>query len=342
MNNPAPREIHGNGFHIGPFRFDAPLALAPMAGVTDRPFRQLCRSLGAAMTVSEMVSSKPELRHTRKTRLRLDHQGEPEPVIVQIAGTDARTMADAARFNVDQGAQIIDINMGCPAKKVCRVEAGSALMKDERKVARILSAVVEAVNAPVTLKTRTGWSAYNKNAPQIARIAEDCGVQALTIHGRTRDQKYFGSAEYDTIQSIKQSLSIPLIANGDIDSPRKAKMVMDFTNADAIMIGRAAQTRPWIFRHIRYFIEHGEILAEPDPTTKKTWLIHHLERLYKFYGEYQGIRVARKHIIWQLDGYREFQSCRSEVLKAESPEHQVGQIIHFFEQLEHGRFDQVC
>ena len=339
MNNEPTKASSLGGFRIGPHHFDAPLALAPMAGVTDRPFRQMCRSFGAAMTVSEMVSSKPELRHTRKTRLRMDHQGEPQPVIVQIAGADPFLMAEAARFNVDQGAQIIDINMGCPAKKVCRVDAGSALMRDERKVARILDAVVQAVDVPVTLKTRSGWSHENKNAPKVARIAQDCGIQALTIHGRTRDQKYFGSAEYDTIQEIKQSLRIPVIANGDIDSGQKAKMVMDFTHADAIMIGRAAQRRPWIFSHIRQYLEHGQVVREPDSTTRKTWLIQHLERLYEFYGEYQGLRVARKHIIWQLEGDRLFRSIRPGLLAAGTPEHQIGQIHLFFEQLEHGRLD---
>ncbi len=342
MSNPHTPDAQRGGFSIGPYRFAAPLALAPMAGVTDRPFRQLCRSLGAAMTVSEMVSSKPELRHTRKTLLRTDHKGEPEPVIVQIAGADPTMMADAARYNVDQGAQIIDINMGCPAKKVCRVDAGSALMKDEHKVARILDAVVGAVDVPVTLKIRSGWSTEAKNAARIADIAQNSGVQALTIHGRTRDQKYFGSAEYDTIQQIKQQLKIPVIANGDIDSAQKAKMVIDFTHADAIMIGRAAQRQPWIFSHIIHFLEHGEILDAPDLTTRKTWLIRHLHHLYEFYGEYQGIRVARKHIIWQLDGNWEFQAIRAKLLGAQSPEHQIGQINLYFDQLEQGRLSLAC
>ncbi len=325
---------------IEPYRFANRLALAPMAGVTDLPFRQLCRSLGAGMTVSEMISSKPNLWHTRKSRLRMDHRGEPEPVIVQIAGADPQMMADAARYNIDQGAQIIDINMGCPAKKVCRVDAGSALMRNEKLVARILQAVVSAVPVPVTLKTRTGWSSEHRNAAAIAAIAEDCGIQAITIHGRTREQKYFGSAEYDTIQSIKQRLSIPLIANGDIDSPQKAKMVMDFTAADAIMIGRAAHARPWIFRQIEQFLKTGILVSEPDPTTRKSWLLGHLTKLYDFYGEHQGLRIARKHILWQLGDETGFDLVKPAIMAAESVENQLGTVNQFFDQLMHGRFDR--
>lgn len=322
-------------FKIGSFRFENPLVLAPMAGVTDRPFRQLCRSLGAGMTVSEMVSSKPELRNTRKSRLRLDHQGEPGPVIVQIAGADPDMMADAARFNVDQGAQIIDINMGCPAKKVCRVEAGSALMKDEKKVAAILHSVVNSVSVPVTLKTRTGWSRENKNITQIARIAEDSGIQALTVHGRTREDKYNGLAEYDSIRALKNQLSIPLIANGDIDSAKKARTVMDITGANAIMVGRAAQRKPWIFHQINHFLKTGLELSEPDLITRKKWLLQHLQNLYEFYGEFQGVRIARKHINWQLGAESHYQQyLKKQIMMSESNTEQMGLVSQLFEQLD--------
>ncbi len=327
-------------FSIGPYQFDNPLVLAPMAGVTDRPFRQLCRKLGAGMTVSEMVSSNPELRDTRKSLLRRDHQGEPEPVIVQIAGSEAQMMAEAARYNVDQGAQIIDINMGCPAKKVCRKEAGSALMRDPVKVAQILQAVVNAVSVPVTLKTRTGWSSENRNIHQIARIAEDCGIQALTIHGRTRDQKYDGEAEYQSIRSIKQQLNIPVIANGDIDSIKKAKMVMHFTEADAIMIGRAAQSRPWIFQQINQYLINGQLCEEPELTIIKNWLIQHLENLYQFYGEFQGTRIARKHIIWQLGDKPGFLKVKTTLLGCENANCQLGLLNEYFDCLQSRQFDK--
>ena len=311
-----------------------------MAGVTDRPFRQLCRAHGAGMTVSEMVSSKPELRNTRKSLLRTDHQGEPEPVIVQIAGADPQTMADAARYNVDLGAQIIDINMGCPAKKVCRVAAGSALMQDEKQVARILEAVVQAVDAPVTLKTRTGWSREHKNIPAIARIAEQCGIAALTVHGRTREDKYLGAAEYDSIRQLKDFLTIPLIANGDIDSAKKAQTVMDITGADAIMVGRAAQNRPWIFRHINHYLNTGEELEPPDLMSRQADLLKHLMNLYDFYGEFQGIRIARKHINWQLiDQPMYQQDFKTLIMSVESATQQLGLINQFFERLQGELFD---
>ncbi len=327
---------------IGPYRFDAPLALAPMAGVTDRPFRQLCRSLGAAMTVSEMVSSKPELRHTRKSRLRLDHRGEPEPIIVQIAGADPQMMAEAARYNVDQGAQIIDINMGCPARKVCRVAAGSALMRDEALVGRILSSVVGAVDVPVTLKTRTGWSRSQRNLPRIAAIAEECGIAALTVHGRTREDKYQGKAEYDSIRHLREQIRIPLIANGDIDSPKKAREVMDFTGADAIMVGRAAQQRPWIFREIRHYLLTGEVLPEPDPETRRVWLMQHLRNLYAFYGEPQGLRIARKHIDWQLGRESAYHTYKMPIMAAQTAGEQLGLIDHLFERLDTTRLARAC
>jgi tRNA-dihydrouridine synthase B len=327
-------------FSIGPYQFDNPLVLAPMAGVTDRPFRQLCRKLGAGMTVSEMVSSNPDLRDTRKSLLRRDHQGEPEPVIVQIAGSEPQVMAEAARYNVDQGAQIIDINMGCPAKKVCRKAAGSALMRDPVKVAQILQAVVGAVTVPVTLKTRTGWSSENRNIQQIARIAEDSGIQALTIHGRTRDQKYDGEAEYQSIRSIKQQLNIPVIANGDIDSIKKAKMVMDFTEADAIMVGRAAQNRPWIFQQINQYLKNGQICEEPELILIKNWLIQHLENLYQFYGECQGTRIARKHIIWQLGDRPGFLTVKNNLLGCENATRQLGLLNEYLDSLQSRQFDK--
>ena len=321
-------------FNIGPYQFTNPLVLAPMAGVTDRPFRQLCRSLGAGMTVSEMVSSKPELRKTRKSLLRLDHQGEPGPVIVQIAGADPEVMADAARYNVDQGAQIIDINMGCPARKVCKVDAGSALMRDEKKVAAILQAVVKSVSVPVTLKTRTGWSRENKNIGRIARIAEDSGIQALTVHGRTREDKYNGLAEYDSIHALKNQISITLIANGDIDSAKKARTVMDITGANAIMVGRAAQSKPWIFRQIDHYLKTGVELGEPDLATRRNWLLQHLQNLYEFYGEFQGIRIARKHINWQLGAETNYQqNFKQLIMLTEKCHEQIGLIDQLFEQL---------
>ncbi len=323
-------------FAIGPYQFSNNLVLAPMAGVTDRPFRQMCRRLGAGVTVGEMTSSRPDLRHTRKSRLRRDHAGEPAPIIVQIAGTEPDMMAAAARFNVDQGAQIIDINMGCPAKKVCRKEAGSALMRDPDLVTRILERVANAVNVPVTLKIRTGWSEQNRNALQIGQIAQQCGIAAVTVHGRTRDQKYSGLAEYETIRLLKQELSIPVIANGDIDSEKKARMVMDITKADAIMIGRAAQSRPWIFRHIRHFLVHGQCRPEPDPITRKTWLLQHLENLYQFYGEFQGVRIARKHINWQLGDHKAYVDYKPGLMNAESASRQIALIERFFNQLDYG------
>jgi len=330
-------------FRIGPYSFSNALVLAPMAGVTDRPFRQLCRSLGAGMTVSEMVSSKPDLRHTRKSQLRVEHKGEPEPVIVQIAGADAQMMADAARYNVDQGAQIIDINMGCPAKKVCRVEAGSALMKDEKKVAEILEAVVQAVSVPVTLKTRTGWSRQHKNVHRIATIAEQSGIQALTVHGRTREDKYLGEAEYDTIRSLKSHINIPLIANGDIDCAKKARTVMDITGADAIMVGRAAQRKPWIFRQIDHYLKTGVELEEPGLTTREAWLLQHLRNLYEFYGEFQGLRIARKHINWQLGGEINFQlNYKQLIMSTEKASQQLGLIKEFFEHLHSDIFATAC
>ena len=289
---------------IGSYELPDRLFVAPMAGVTDRPFRQLCRKLGASYAVSEMATSDPRLWASEKTARRLNHDGEIAPVAVQLAGADPAMLAQAARFNVDRGAQIIDINMGCPAKKVCNVTCGSALLKDEARVARILEAVVEAVanlgDVPVTLKLRTGWDLASRNALRIARLAEDAGVRMLTLHGRTRACGFGGHAEYETIAAVKQAVKIPVVANGDIDSPAKAKHVLESTGADALMIGRAAQGRPWIFREIDHFLRTGEELAPPTVTEVRPLLRGHLEDHYRFYGEQLGVRTARKHIIWYL------------------------------------------
>ena len=285
---------------IGNFQLSNNLILAPMAGITDAPFRELCTQFGAGLTVSEMVASNPILRHHPRTLLRAEHTKNSGLRSVQILGTNAQDLADAARFNVENGAQIIDINMGCPAKKVCSVAAGSALLRDENLVKEILDAVVNSVDVPVTLKIRTGWDSENKNALTIAKIAEDSGVAALTIHGRTRACKFEGFAEYETIKRIKQTVKIPIIANGDIDSPQKARFVLDETGADAIMIGRAAQGNPWIFQRISHFLTEGELLKSPQKNEIYSVLALHLENLYSFYGSGLGVRLARKHIGWYL------------------------------------------
>lgn len=296
--------------NIGPWEFpQSAVFLAPMAGVTDRPFRQLCRQLGAALAVSEMVSSKPDLFHTRKTRSRINHDGETKPVSVQILGTDAEQMAQAAQFNVQQGADIIDINMGCPAKKVCNISAGSALLKDELLVRKILSKVAQSVPVPVTLKIRTGWDKDNKNTVNIAEIAQDNGIQALTIHGRTRACGYSGEAEYDMIKAVKQQVDIPIIANGDINSAEKAQYVLQYTGADAIMIGREAIRSPWIFSDINHYLATGTHLPEPSLQEKSKILLGLLNELYSFYGPSHGVRIARKHLaqaIKPLSGSEQF------------------------------------
>ena len=283
---------------IGPYRIDPPLVLAPMAGVTDKPFRLLCKRMGAGLAVSEMTHSDPRLWTSAKSLQRMDHAGEPAPVSVQIAGSDPRLLAAAARHNVEHGAQIIDINMGCPAKKVCNVWAGSALLRDEPLVARILGAVVTAVPVPVTLKIRTGWDHENINAVRIARIAEGAGIAALAVHGRTRADKYDGAAEYATIAAVKAAVRIPVIANGDIDGPHKARAVLDATGADALMIGRGAQGRPWIFGQIARYLADGVLLPEPEPAAVGEILRAHLCALHAFYGEDAGVRIARKHLGW--------------------------------------------
>ncbi len=291
--------------HIGPYELPHSVFAAPMAGVTDRPYRTLVKQLGAAYAVSEMVTSRSELRDSLKTSRRLDHTGESGPIAVQIAGTDAEMMAEAAIYNLQRGAQIIDINMGCPAKKVCQKWAGSALMQDEPLAMSIIEAVVKAAlpyGAPVTLKMRTGWRCDQRNAVSLAKQAESAGVQMITVHGRSRDQGYKGQAEYDTIAQVKRAVSVPVVANGDIDSPQKAQQVLQHTGADAVMIGRAAQGRPWLFREIHHYLAHGTQLAPPLVAEVKRLLMHHLEDHYSLYGSFTGVRTARKHIAWYVHG----------------------------------------
>ncbi|WP_146908562.1 tRNA dihydrouridine synthase DusB [Arenimonas daejeonensis] len=321
---------------IGPYLFDPPLVLAPMAGVTDKPFRMLCKRLGAGLCVSEMTTSDPRLWKTEKSLHRMDHDGEPAPISVQIAGTVPEVLAEAARYNVDHGAQIIDINMGCPAKKVCNAWAGSALMRDEALVARILSAVVSAVDVPVTLKIRTGWNADNRNALTIARIAEDSGIAALAVHGRTRDQQYTGVAEYETIAAVKAALRIPVFANGDVDSPEKAAFVLRHTGADAVLVGRAAQGRPWIFREIAHYLATGEKLPEPGLQEVRDILIGHLEHLHVFYGELSGVRIARKHLGWYAKDRPENAAFRAVVNRAETAAEQLRLTRDYFDALAAG------
>ena len=315
---------------IGPYTLPNQLILAPMAGVTDRPFRQLCRRLGAGMVVSEMVTSDMSLWNTRKSSLRLIHADDPEPRSVQIAGGDPQMLADAARANVELGAQIIDINMGCPAKKVCNKAAGSALLKDEALVSAILQAVVAAVDVPVTLKIRTGWDRDNKNGITVARIAEASGITALAVHGRTRADLYTGDAEYETIAAIKQAVSIPVFANGDITSPQKAREVLDITGADGLLIGRAAQGRPWIFREIEHYLRTGTHLPAPTLYEVERILLEHLAELHSFYGDVMGPRIARKHVGWYLStlpGAREF---RAQFNRLENTDVQCASVRQYF------------
>lgn len=311
------------------------LFVAPMAGVTDRPFRQLCKKMGAGLAVSEMVTSNSLLYGSEKTRRRANHEGEVNPISVQIAGADPQMMAEAAKYNVDNGAQIIDINMGCPAKKICNVMAGSALLKDEPLVAEILKAVVGAVNVPVTLKIRTGWDKNNRNAVAVAKMAEDIGVQALAMHGRTRACLYMGDAEYDTIATVKQSIKIPLIANGDITTPEKAKFVLDYTGADAVMIGRAAQGRPWIFREIEHYLATGTHLLPPTVDEIHTVMLEHINDLYGFYGDIAGMRVARKHISWYTKGLAGSAAFRHHMNTLDTIDLQQAAINDFFTELKH-------
>ena len=309
-----------------------------MAGVTDRPFRQLCKKLGAGMAVSEMVASNAKLWHTEKSIRRGDHTGEVNPIVVQIAGAEPEMMAEAARYNVTRGAQIIDINMGCPAKKVCNIYAGSALLQDEPLVARIISAVVNAVDVPVSLKIRTGWDREHKNALAIARIAEENGVQSLAVHGRTRADLYNGDAEYETIAAVKAAVKIPVVANGDVDSPEKAKHVLQVTNADAVMIGRAAQGRPWIFREIEFYLKTGSHLAPPTVAEVRDITAEHLQNLYTFYGEEKGYRIARKHIAWYIEGAPGAAAFRARMNTIENTAPQFAATMRYFDELlQHGQ-----
>ncbi len=316
---------------IGPYSLRNNLIVAPMAGVTDRPFRMLCRELGAGLAVSEMVASNSLLWGSEKTKRRANHEGEPEPKSVQIVGADPAMLAESARVNVANGAQIIDINMGCPAKKICNVLAGSALLRDTTLVARILDAVVGAVDVPVTLKIRTGWDSGSRNGVEIARLAEQSGIQLLSVHGRTRADAFTGDAEYDTIRAIKRAVRIPVIANGDIDTPEKAKFVLDHTGADGIMVGRAAQGRPWIFREIAHYLATGEKLAEPPLNEVRDILLGHLENLHDFYGEPLGVRVARKHISWYSKGCTGGGAFRNAINRVETAVEQRYMINEFFD-----------
>ncbi|MDP1771477.1 MAG: tRNA dihydrouridine synthase DusB [Methylobacter sp.] len=319
---------------IGPYQLENNLILAPMAGISDRPFRELCKQFGAGLAVSEMVASNPALRQHKRTLLKADHSGETGIRSVQILGTDPQLMAEAAKLNVQRGAQIIDINMGCPAKKVCSVAAGSALMRDEALVKRILDAVVNAVDIPVTLKIRTGWDLHNRNAVEIAQIAENAGIAALTIHGRTRACKFEGQAEHETVKNVKQSINIPVIANGDIDSPEQAQFVLHSTGADAIMIGRGAQGNPWLFSQISHFINHGEHLEKPTITNIHNIIITHLDKLYSFYGNTSGVRIARKHIAWYFKHLESVtQDTKSNINQAQCPSQQIALINSAFNHL---------
>ncbi|MGL4668334.1 MAG: tRNA dihydrouridine synthase DusB [Saezia sp.] len=313
------------------------LFLAPMAGITDRPFRSLCKSLGAGYAVSEMISSNADLRKTRKTQLKSDHTGEAPPIAVQIPGTSAIEMAQAAQYSIDNGAQIIDINMGCPVKKVCQKWAGSALMQDEKLALSIIEAVVktgQAHNVPITLKMRTGWDAEHKNAPTLAVAAEKAGIAMLTVHGRTREQKYQGHAEYETIAHIKSLLSIPVVANGDIDSPIKAKQVLEETGADALMIGRAAQARPWIFKEISSYLTTGELPAPPLTQDVLSWVVNYLQEHYTFYGEYIGVKQARKHIAWLIEGLPDAISFRQHINHVELADKQLDLFVQYIKKIE--------
>ena len=316
---------------IGPYELPSNVLLAPMAGVTDRPFRILCRRFGAGLAASEMLSADVRLWDTPKSRRRMDHSGEPGPRVVQIAGFDPAMMAEAARRNVDAGAQIIDINMGCPAKKVCNRLAGSALLQDEPLVARILQSVVQAVDAPVTLKTRTGWDRDHKNGVRIARIAEDNGIQALAIHGRTRSDLYQGNAEHETVAAIKAAVKIPVFANGDIDSPQAARRVLELTRCDGIMIGRAAQGRPWIFDEVNFFLAEGESRATLALEKVRDIMRAHLEDLYAFYGDETGVRVARKHLSWYFRQHPGQEALRNRLVQIETPQEQLSTLLEHYD-----------
>jgi tRNA-dihydrouridine synthase B len=306
--------LSGENVRIGPYELSSNVVLAPMAGVTDRPFRQLARQFGAGLAASEMITSDVRLWSTKKTRSRMNHEGEPEPRVVQLAGAEPEALAEAARRNIDLGAQIIDINMGCPAKKVCNRLCGSALLTDEALVAKILSAVVSASTVPVTLKTRTGFARDTRNGVRIAQLAESCGIAALAVHGRTREDFYDGDAEYETIREIRTRTKIPLFANGDIDSPQKARAVLDFTGATGVMLGRAAHGSPWVFRDVNYFLSHGKNAPVLPLRKVGDTILAHLESLYEFYGEETGIRVARKHLGWYFGKLQDAPDVRRELM----------------------------
>lgn len=322
-----------DGFKIGPYEIEQPIVLAPMAGVTDRTFRQLCKNLGAGLAVSEMVGANSLLHGSEKTKRRANHEGETRPCSVQIVGADPNMMAEAARYNEAQGAEIIDINMGCPAKKVCNTLSGSALLKDEPLVEQILNAVVKAVNIPVTLKIRTGWDKTQKNGVNVAKMAQDCGIQALAIHGRTRACMFNGEAEYETIAQIKQAVSIPIIANGDITTPEKAKYVLEKTGADAIMVGRAAQGKPWIFREINHYLQYNTHLEPPSVMQIRAIMINHMQNLYDFYGERTGVLIARKHVSWYSKGQRHGGAFRHHFNQLETSAQQLECANAFFDTL---------
>jgi tRNA-dihydrouridine synthase B len=319
--------------HIGPHHIQSNLVVAPMAGVTDRPFRQLCKRLGAGLAISEMVASNPRLRDTGKSQRRMNHDGEVEPIVVQIAGADPQQMADSARYNVDRGAQIIDINMGCPAKKVCNVAAGSALLQNESLVGAIVERVVAAVDVPVTLKIRTGWDRQHRNAVRIAHIAENAGIAALSVHGRTRECGFVGAVEYDTIRAVKQAVNVPVTANGDVDSPEMAREVLEHTGADAVMIGRAAQGRPWIFREIRHFLDYGEKLPLPCVAEIRQLILEHLAEHHAFHGEESGVRIARKHLGWYTADLEGGNAFRHEMNAIDDAPAQIAAVNRFFDEL---------
>lgn len=316
--------------NIGQHILTSPLILAPMAGITDLPFRKLCRQFGAGLAVSEMITSDVDLWHTRKSQQRLTLGDEPGPLSVQIAGSEPEQLAHAAIANAARGAHIIDINMGCPAKKVCKKAAGSALLRDEKLVQDILLAVTQSVDIPVTLKIRTGWDNDNRNATTIARIAEDAGIQGLAIHGRTRADRFNGNAEYDTIASVVEAVNIPVFANGDIDSPQKARQVLDHTHAAGLLIGRAAQGQPWLFQQINHFLQHGEMLQAPDASARAEVIRQHIEAIHAFYGDYLGVRIARKHVAWYMGDNPANRDLKAAINRAECPTQQNNLLTDFF------------
>ena len=325
---------------IGPYQLESNLILAPMAGITDRPFRSLCRRFGAGLAVSEMISADTSLWASRKTQARLNHDGEPGPISVQIVGSEPKKMAEAARVNVGHGAQIIDINMGCPAKKVCKVAAGSALLRDEVLVGKILESVVNAVEIPVTLKIRTGWDPQNRNAVSVARISEESGIQMLAIHGRTRSCSFSGQAEYETISRVKQAVKLPIVANGDLDQLEKTKQVLQSTGVEGIMIGRAARGRPWFFREILHFLETGNKLPEPEPLWISDLVLEHLDEVYSLYGKDHGVRIARKHIAWYSKGKTGGAEFRQRVNRVTTTNDQRRLVKNYFERLTSGEEGQ--